>query len=62
MIPVKICGITSCEDAELAVNYGASAIGMIFYQDSPRNIYPDKVEAWISSIPEKVKKGGGVCQ
>ena len=58
MIPVKICGITSCEDAELAVNYGASAIGMIFYQDSPRNIYPDKVEAWISSIPEKVKKVG----
>ena len=58
MIPVKICGITSCEDAELAVNYGASAIGMIFYQDSPRNIYPDKVAAWISSIPEKVKKVG----
>ena len=58
MIPVKICGITTYEDAEIAVNYGASAIGMIFYQDSPRNIYPDKVEAWISSIPEKVKKVG----
>ena len=58
MIPVKICGITSCEDAKIAVNYGASAIGMIFYKDSPRNIYPDKVEKWISSIPEKVKKVG----
>ena len=58
MIPVKICGITSCEDAELAVNYGASAIGMIFYQESPRNIYPDKVKSWVSSIPEKVKKVG----
>ena len=42
MIPVKICGITSCEDAEIAVNYGASAIGMIFYEGSPRYIYPDK--------------------
>ena len=58
MIPVKICGITTYEDAEIAVNYGASAIGMIFYKGSPRNIYPDKVEVWISSIPEKVKKVG----
>ena len=32
MIPVKICGITSLEDAEMVVNYGASAIGMIFYK------------------------------
>ena len=58
MIPVKICGITSCEDAEIAVNYGASAIGLIFYKGSPRYIYPDKVEEWISAIPEKMKKVG----
>ena len=58
MIPVKICGITTCEDAELAVNYGASAIGMIFYKGSPRYIYPEKVEEWISAIPAKIKKVG----
>ena len=58
MIPVKICGITTCEDAEIAVNYGASAIGMIFYEGSPRYIYPEKVEEWISAIPSKVKKVG----
>ena len=58
MIPVKICGITSPHDAEMAVHYGASAIGMIFYQESPRYIYPDKVEEWISAIPERVKKVG----
>ena len=58
MIPVKICGITTYEDAEIAVNYGASAIGMIFYEGSPRYIYPDKVEEWISAIPERVKKVG----
>ena len=58
MIPVKICGITTCEDAEIAVNYGASAIGMIFYEGSPRYIYPEKVEEWISAIPEKMKKVG----
>ena len=35
-----------------------AAIGMIFYQDSPRYIYPKRAEEWISSIPEKVKKVG----
>jgi phosphoribosylanthranilate isomerase len=33
---IKICGVTRPEDAELAVSLGAWAIGMIFYDDSPR--------------------------
>lgn len=58
MIPVKICGITSLKDAELAANYGASAIGLIFYPDSPRYVYPAEVEQWIDRIPSSVKKVG----
>jgi len=33
---VKICGLTRMEDARLAVESGAWAIGMIFHADSPR--------------------------
>jgi phosphoribosylanthranilate isomerase len=35
---VKICGLTRLEDAELAVNSGAWAIGMVFHPESPRHV------------------------
>ena len=57
-IPVKICGITSQKDAKIAVNYGASAIGLIFFQSSPRYVDPKKVKSWILDIPKNVKKVG----
>jgi phosphoribosylanthranilate isomerase len=36
MIPAKICGITRAEDALLAAELGAAAIGLVFYPRSPR--------------------------
>jgi phosphoribosylanthranilate isomerase len=35
-VRVKICGITRCEDAELAIDLGADIIGLNFFPPSPR--------------------------
>jgi phosphoribosylanthranilate isomerase len=35
-VKVKICGVTSPEDAQLAIGYGADMIGLNFYPPSPR--------------------------
>lgn len=39
---IKICGLTRREDAEVAVNAGATAVGFIFVPRSPRYITPEK--------------------
>jgi phosphoribosylanthranilate isomerase len=35
-VRIKICGVTRCEDAELAAGLGADFIGLNFYPPSPR--------------------------
>jgi phosphoribosylanthranilate isomerase len=44
-VRVKICGITRREDAELAVELGAWAIGLIFHEPSPRRADPQEAAA-----------------
>src|SRR5262249_10017799 len=39
---VKVCGITRREDAEAAVEAGASAIGFVFFPKSPRYVTPER--------------------
>ncbi len=53
---VKICGITTLEDARFASGALADYIGFIFYPDSPRYVEPAKAGAIINWIegPEKV--------
>jgi len=49
MTRVKICGITNKEDALLAVEFGAHALGFVF-ADSPRRIEPDQALGVIDEV------------
>ena len=54
---VKICGNTNLEDAVLAVELGADAVGFVFAA-SPRQVTPAQVAAITSHLPEGVERVG----
>jgi phosphoribosylanthranilate isomerase len=48
---VKICGITRREDAEAAVEAGASALGFVFYPPSPRYVTAERAAELGAGLP-----------
>jgi len=57
-VRVKICGVTSVEDALLAANLGAEAVGLNFYEKSPRFIDASKAYEILRALPAFVEPVG----
>lgn len=58
MVRVKICGITTLEDATCAVDAGATAIGFNFCDRSPRYLAPATARAIGRDLPAEVWRVG----
>lgn len=58
MFRVKICGVTSADDARLVASAGADAIGLNFYAGSKRYCPPDAARQIVAALPAGICKVG----
>lgn len=55
-VRTKICGITSVNDALAAVAAGADAIGLVFYEDSPRSVAIEQAARIADALPPFISR------
>lgn len=73
-VKVKVCGMTSLEDALMAVGFGADAVGFIFYRKSPRFVtekivksialppFVNRVGVFVNETAERINRIADVCR
>ena len=51
MVRIKMCGITTPGDAAMAADAGASSIGIIAFENSPRYVHPMRLTEIRNALP-----------
>jgi len=57
-VQIKICGVTTLEDANLCADLGVDMIGLNFYRQSPRYLEPDQARKIIEALPRRICRVG----
>lgn len=55
---IKVCGLTNIGDALFAADEGATALGFIFYEGSPRYVTPQAAAMITATLPHEVLRVG----
>lgn len=53
---VKICGLTTAQDVQAAAAAGATYVGFVFFEKSPRHLSPDAARALAIEVPPGIAK------
>ena len=53
---VKICGLTRAQDVQAAAAAGATYVGFVFFEKSPRHLSPDAARALAIEVPPGIAK------
>ena len=56
MLRIKICGLTTPQDAAAAIEFGADALGFNFFPGSKRYLRREAAGDWIGTLPDNVEK------
>ena len=58
MTRIKICGFTNADNAREAAFAGVDAIGLVFYEKSPRNVDINSAREIVAALPPFVNRVG----
>ena len=53
-VQIKICGVTTIEDAKLCADLDVDMIGLNFYRQSPRYLEPDEARKIVEALPHRI--------
>ena len=57
-VAVKVCGLTTPEDAAACARHGVWGIGVVFAEGSPRRVDAGQAARVLAAVPDRRRAGG----